>query len=200
VGEVGFHKDRGRHTTSTARLIPLKSGGFAIDSPGIREFGQGVPHPRGYGTNARVLGKYVRELGVLSLEEAVRKMTSLPARTFGFRDRGQIREGFWADLVMFDPARVADRATFEQPHQYSVGFDWVLVNGVVVIEDGQPTTARPGSAEICRAACPGVGARRAAGSLHRRQSGRGRPAAQDRQSFSCGRPPVAPAARGPVDA
>jgi len=113
---------------------------------GIPEFGSGVPHPRAYGTNARVLGQYVREAGVIRLEEAVRKMTSLPARTFGLRDRGLLREGFWADLVMFDPSRVADRATFENPHQYSVGFDYVIVNGVPVIEDGQPTAARPGRA------------------------------------------------------
>ncbi|MBI3665405.1 MAG: amidohydrolase family protein, partial [Acidobacteria bacterium] len=84
------------------------------------------------------------ELGVITLEEAVRKMTSLPARTFGFRDRGQVREGFWADLLIFDPARVADLATFEKPHQYSAGFDYVLVNGVTVIEEGRAGDARPG--------------------------------------------------------
>jgi N-acyl-D-amino-acid deacylase len=111
---------------------------------GIPEFGTGVPHPRAYGTNARVLGRYVREQRVITLEDAIRKMTSLPARTFGLRDRGLLREGFWADLVIFDPARVADQATFEKPHQYSLGFDYVLVNGVPVIDDGQPTSARPG--------------------------------------------------------
>ncbi|HSK31787.1 MAG TPA: D-aminoacylase, partial [Candidatus Limnocylindria bacterium] len=90
---------------------------IASDS-GVRQFGSGVPHPRGYGNNARVLGRYVRELKIVSLEDAIRKMTSLPAQTFNLRDRGQIREGFAADIVIFDPATVTDKATFEQPHQY----------------------------------------------------------------------------------
>jgi N-acyl-D-aspartate/D-glutamate deacylase len=111
---------------------------------GLPEMGTGVPHPRAYGTRSRVLGRYVRELGVLTLEDAVRKMTALPARTFGLRDRGLLREGFWADVVIFDPARVGDRATYQQPHQYSVGLDFVLVNGVPVVEDGRPTEALPG--------------------------------------------------------
>ncbi len=113
---------------------------------GIPEPGRGVPHPRSYGTNARVLARYVREKGVLTLEDAIRRMTALPARTFGLRDRGLLREGFWADLVIFDPARVADQATFDKPHQYSTGFDYVLVNGVPVIDDGRPADARPGRA------------------------------------------------------
>jgi len=125
------------------RIMRYPHATVASDA-GIPEFGSGVPHPRAYGTNARVLGKYVREMGVVTLEEAIRKMTSLPARTFGMRDRGLVREGFWADLVIFDPAKVTDQATFEKPHQYSAGFDYVLVNGVGVIEDGQPTAARPG--------------------------------------------------------
>lgn len=116
----------------------------ASDAVGIPEFGVGVPHPRSYGTNCRVLGKYVREDKVIPLEEAIRKMTSLPARTFGIRDRGLVREGFWADLVIFDPATVGDRATFEKPHQYSTGLDYVLVNGVPVVEEGRPTSVRPG--------------------------------------------------------
>jgi len=111
---------------------------------GIREFGVGMPHPRSYGTNARVLAEFVRERKILTLEDAIRKMTSLPARTFGFRDRGLIREGFAADLVLFDPVRVADKATFQQPHQYSEGFDFVLVNGSVAVEDGKLTEARGG--------------------------------------------------------
>ncbi|MGH9901673.1 MAG: N-acyl-D-amino-acid deacylase family protein [Pyrinomonadaceae bacterium] len=116
----------------------------ASDS-GVRRMGEGVPHPRGYGNNARVLGRYVRELGVLTLEDAVRKMTSLPAQTFGLRDRGLVREGFAADLVIFDPAAVADRATFDQPHQYPVGISHVFVNGEAVFADGQMTAARPGA-------------------------------------------------------
>ena len=89
---------------------------IASDS-GVRQFGEGVPHPRGYGNNVRVLGRYVRELKILTLEDAVRKMTSLPAQTFGLRDRGLIREGFAADFVIFDENQIADRATFENPHQ-----------------------------------------------------------------------------------
>lgn len=111
---------------------------------GLVPFGEGVPHPRIYGTNARVLGKYVRERGVLTLEDAIRKMTSLPARTFGFRDRGLVREGFAADLVLFDPAQVRDQADFAKPHQFSKGFDYVLVNGAVAVEDGKPNTVRNG--------------------------------------------------------
>ncbi|MGH9947476.1 MAG: N-acyl-D-amino-acid deacylase family protein, partial [Pyrinomonadaceae bacterium] len=93
---------------------------IAADS-GVREFGSGVPHPRGYGNNARVLGRYVRELKIITLEDAIRKMTSLPAQTFGLRDRGQIREGFAADIVIFDEKKIGDKATFEQPHQYAEG-------------------------------------------------------------------------------
>ena len=111
---------------------------------GIREFGRGMPHPRSYGTNARVLAFFVREKGWLTLEDAVRRMTSLPARTFGFRDRGLVREGMVADLVLFDPAKVQDKATYQKPHQYSEGFDFVLVNGVVMVEDGRLTDARGG--------------------------------------------------------
>jgi N-acyl-D-amino-acid deacylase len=127
------------------RIMRYPNTSVASDG-GIREFGVGVPHPRSYGTNARVLDEYVRERGVLTLEDAIRKMTSLPARTFGFRDRGQAREGFWADLVIFDPARVQDKATFQQPHQYAEGFDFVLVNGVLMVEDGKLTDARGGKA------------------------------------------------------
>ena len=104
----------------------------------------GVPHPRNFGTFPRVLGRYVRELKVIPLEEAIRKMTSLPASILGLADRGTIREGQWADLVMFDPATVADKATFEDPFQYPVGIDTVLVNGTVVLDEGTHTNARPG--------------------------------------------------------
>jgi N-acyl-D-amino-acid deacylase len=118
---------------------------FASDS-GVREFGKGVPHPRGYGNNARVLGRYVRETGLLGMEDAVRRMTSLPAATFRLKDRGQIREGAWADVVVFDPAAVTDRATFGEPHQYATGFRAVLVNGSVVVEEDRHTGAKPGQA------------------------------------------------------
>ncbi|HXG84198.1 MAG TPA: D-aminoacylase [Pyrinomonadaceae bacterium] len=113
---------------------------IASDSS-AREFGAGVPHPRGYGNNARVLGKYVRELKIISLEDAIRKMTSLPAQTFNLRNRGLIREGFAADLVIFDETKIADKATFENPHQYAEGFQTVIVNGEIVF-DGKAMTGK----------------------------------------------------------
>lgn len=111
---------------------------------GVAEFGRGAPHPRAYGTNARVLGRYVREKKILRLEEAIRKMTSLPAQRFGLRELGLLRAGMAADIVVFDAQRVKDRATFERPHAYSEGFHYVLVNGEVVIEEGKHTGARAG--------------------------------------------------------
>ena len=118
---------------------------IASDS-GVRRFGEGMPHPRGYGNNARVLAHYVRELKLLSVEDAVRKMTSLPAQSFNLRDRGLLREGFAADVVIFDEASINDRATFEQPHQYAVGVNSVFVNGEAVLANGEMTKARPGMA------------------------------------------------------
>ena len=111
---------------------------------GIVEIGRGMPHPRSYGTNARVFADFVRDRGILTVEDAVRRMTSLPARTFGFNNRGLVRPGMIADLVMFDPDRVQDMATFTDPHNYSEGFDYVIVNGVPVVAEGQITDARPG--------------------------------------------------------
>jgi len=113
---------------------------------GVIEPGAGNPHPRSYGTNARVLAEYVRARGVLTLEDAVRRMTSLPAHTFGLNDRGLLRPGMAADLVLFDPARVQDKSTYARPHQYSQGFDYVLVNGQLMVEEGKLTTARGGQA------------------------------------------------------
>jgi N-acyl-D-amino-acid deacylase len=118
---------------------------IASDS-GVRQVDESVPHPRGYGNNARVLGRYVRELKLISLEDAIRKMTSLPAQTFGFRDRGLIREGFAADLVIFDDNTILDQATFDKPHQFPVGISFVIVNGAPVFENNQMTAARPGVA------------------------------------------------------
>ena len=103
-------------------------------------------HPRAYGSFARVLGHYTRELGVLTLPDAVRRMTSLPASTFGLTDRGVLAAGYAADLVVLDPDRVADHATFAEPHQLSVGVRDVVVNGVVALRDGVPTRSRPGRA------------------------------------------------------
>jgi dihydroorotase/N-acyl-D-amino-acid deacylase len=110
----------------------------------IPVFGEGSPHPRSYGTFARVLGVYVRERRVLSLEEAVRKMTSFPAQRLSLGDRGLLRAGLKADVAVFDPASVRDRATFDRPHQYAEGFSLVIVNGQVVLESGAMTAVRPG--------------------------------------------------------
>jgi dihydroorotase/N-acyl-D-amino-acid deacylase len=107
-------------------------------------FGRAAPHPRSYGTFARVLSEYVRERGVLTLEEAVQKMSAFPAQRAGLADRGLIRPGMKADVAVFDPARVRDAATFERPHQYAEGFSYVLVNGQVVVDGGRVTDARPG--------------------------------------------------------
>ena len=116
---------------------------IASDS-GLNVKGQGVPHPRGYGNAVRALARYVRERKTVTLEEAIRKMTSLPADQFGFTDRGRLVVGHAADIVVFDSARVADRATYEQPHQYPEGIDVVLVNGVIVVQRDRHTNARPG--------------------------------------------------------
>lgn len=127
------------------RIMQYPFNMFASDAS-IRVFGAGVPHPRGYGTNARVLGKYVREEKVISLEEAIRRMTSLPAQKFQLNDRGLLREGYAADIVIFDEATVKDISTFEKPHAYSVGFQFVLVNGVLTVDNGTHTRARSGQA------------------------------------------------------
>ena len=120
---------------------------FGTDAGGIDpERAGGLAHPRAYGTFTRVLGRYVREQGVLSLEEAVRKMSSAVATRLHIRDRGLLKEGFYADVVVFDPETVSDRATYERPHQLSVGVHHVLVNGTAVVSDGAHTGAMPGRA------------------------------------------------------
>jgi N-acyl-D-amino-acid deacylase len=116
---------------------------FASDAS-VREWQAGVPHPRGYGNNARVLGRYVRDLKLIRLEEAIRRMTSLPATTFHIKNRGVLREGAWADVVVLDPAKVGDSATFETPHAYATGFRAVYVNGSQVVDHDTHTKARPG--------------------------------------------------------
>ena len=105
---------------------------------------RGKPHPRSYGTFPRILGKYVREENILTLQDAIRKMTSMPAQKLGLSERGLIREGFWADLVVFDPEVVADKATYKDPHQYPHGIEYVVVNGEIVIEKGEHTGNLPG--------------------------------------------------------
>jgi dihydroorotase/N-acyl-D-amino-acid deacylase len=124
--------------------VAVASDGSAMGIEPTSLRSSGVPHPRNYGTNARVLGRYVRETGVLTLEEAVRKMSSLPAQILGLKDRGQIREGFAADVVVFDPDRVIDTNTYENPKSYAAGVPYVLVNGVLVIDEGDHTGATPG--------------------------------------------------------
>jgi dihydroorotase/N-acyl-D-amino-acid deacylase len=107
---------------------------------------EGLTHPRAYGTYTRILGKYVRDEGVIPLEDAIRKMTSAVTTRLNIQDRGVLREGLYADIVVFDPATVADVATFEQPHQVSRGVRHVFVNGVAVLRDGAHTGAKPGRA------------------------------------------------------
>jgi N-acyl-D-amino-acid deacylase len=119
---------------------------MAASDAGIAVMGLSRPHPRAYGTNARVLGKYVREEKVMSLEEAIRRMTSLPANKFNFKERGILKEGFFADLVVFDENEVTDMATFENPHQFSKGFKFVFVNGAMTVENGVHNGTRKGIA------------------------------------------------------
>jgi N-acyl-D-aspartate/D-glutamate deacylase len=121
--------------------VMIGSDGSALAPGGAAA---GKPHPRSYGTFPRVLGEYAREERVLSLSQAVHKMTGLPARRLGLKDRGIIAVGRRADLVIFDPRRVGDRATYQEPHQYPSGIEHVLVNGSFVVKDGQHTGSLPG--------------------------------------------------------
>jgi N-acyl-D-aspartate/D-glutamate deacylase len=120
--------------------VDCDASGVAPDGP----FGKDYTHPRAYGTFPRILGLYVRDLKLMPLEFAVRKMTSLAAQRVGLTDRGLLRPGMVADITVFDPATVGDRATFEKPHQPSVGISFVFVNGRAVIRRGQLTAERPG--------------------------------------------------------
>jgi N-acyl-D-amino-acid deacylase len=124
---------------------------IASDGSAINLEADGLPHPRSYSTNPRVLGYYVRDQKVLTLEDAIRKMSSLPAQILGLHDRGQIREGFAADLVVFDPATVRETNSFERPKSYPIGIPYTIVNGTVVIDGGKHTGARPGRALMGRA-------------------------------------------------
>ena len=117
----------------------------ASDGSAINLDAAGLPHPRNYATVPRVLGHYVRDEGVLPLEDAVRKMTSLPAQILGIADRGQIRPGFVADLAIFDPDEIAETNSFEAPKSYPLGIPFVVVNGTLVIDGGEHTGARPGT-------------------------------------------------------
>ena len=127
------------------RIMKHPMVGVASDSS-VVALGEGVPHPRGYGNNPRVLGEYVRVRKVMTLEEAVRKMTSLPADQFRLVDRGRIVKGNFADIVVFDRATVSDAATFDKPHAYPRGIPFVFVNGALVVKNGEHTGAKPGKA------------------------------------------------------
>ncbi len=123
-------------------LVGVGTDGSALAPYG--RLGLGKPHPRHYGTFPRVLGKYVRQDKVLSLEAMIKKMTFLPARKFGLDKRGVISVGSWADLVLFDPDTVADAATWTDPHRYPAGIPYVVVNGRLVIDQGTHTGDLPG--------------------------------------------------------
>ena len=147
-GRIGamFHM-MSEDDVKTAMQFPWVSVG--TDSSAIKpegELGAGQPHPRSYGTFPRILGHYVRDERVLPLPEAIRKMTSLAATQMKIANRGTIKEGYFADLVVFDPKTVADKATYDMPHQYPVGIDTVVVNGVVTVDDGKHTGAHAGRA------------------------------------------------------
>lgn len=137
-----FH---GMSDDDVKRIMRYPFNMFASDAS-IRVFNAGVPHPRGYGTNARVLGKYVRDEKVISLEEAIRRMTSLPAQKFQLTNRGLLREGFAADIVVFNEREVKDISTFQKPHAYSRGFHYVIVNGAVTVANEIHTGTRAGRA------------------------------------------------------
>ncbi len=129
--------------------LALKQSWVSVDNDSEGTSPEGLlgeqhPHPRAYGTFPRILRKYVREEHLFTLEEAIRKFTSLPAQRMRFAERGVLKQGLWADLVVFDPDQVKDLATFENPNQLAVGMRYVLVNGVAVIADGKATNALPG--------------------------------------------------------
>ncbi|MBA7592436.1 N-acyl-D-aspartate deacylase [subsurface metagenome] len=109
------------------------------DSWVIAPSGGGKPHPRGYGSFPRVLGKYVREEKTLTLEEAIKKMTSMSAKKIGLKDRGALQEGYWADIAIFNKNEIKDKATFENPHQYPEGIYYVIVNGGLAVNNGEIT-------------------------------------------------------------
>jgi N-acyl-D-aspartate/D-glutamate deacylase len=130
------------HRISGTPWVLVGSDGNSLATSGVTS--QGLPHPRFYGTFVRVVGPFVRELGLLSLPQAVHKMTGGSAAALGLPDRGILREGYCADVTVFDPGAVADRATYDSPHQYAAGISTVVVNGQVVIDGGDHTGALPG--------------------------------------------------------
>jgi N-acyl-D-amino-acid deacylase len=143
VGMIGHGMDEDNVVELLAHPMGLVCSDGGAHAP-YGPLSQSSPHPRGYGTFPRLLGRYVREKGVLTLEAAVHKVTGRAARRLGLQDRGTIRQGAFADLVAFDPREAADRATFEDPHQYPVGIPLVVVNGVITLRDGAHTGDRGG--------------------------------------------------------
>ena len=138
----GVHHTMSEDDVKFVMQVPWVS--IASDGSALNLTVPGKPHPRSFGTNVRVLGKYVRTDKVLTLEDAVRKMTSLPAQILRLKDRGMLKEGYWADVVVFDPDTVSDPATYQNPQQYAKGVPFVFVNGAAVIDGGNHTGARSG--------------------------------------------------------
>jgi N-acyl-D-amino-acid deacylase len=143
VPTVFFHHTEADMTFALKQpFVSIGSDGSAISIGG--KFSGTNPHPRWYGTFPRVLGRYVREQHLISLSEAVKKMTSMYADKAILRDRGLLKPGYWADITIFDPDKVSDLATYEKPHQYPIGIPYVIVNGEVVLDNGNSTGALPG--------------------------------------------------------
>lgn len=138
------HTEEDMNLALSQSWCSIGSDGSALAIDGALR--RGNPHPRSFGTFPRVLGVYVRERGLLRLEDAVRKMTSLSAAKIGLRDRGFLRTGAFADITIFDENKVADRSTYAEPFQYGEGIEYVMVNGKVVVEKGNHTGAMPGRA------------------------------------------------------
>lgn len=139
-GQMIYHK----MSEEDVEIILKYPNTMIASDGGVEVFGFGVTHPRSYGTNARVLGRYVRERKTLTLEDAIRRMTSLPAQRFRIDNRGLLRVGYAADILIFDEKTVSDRATYERPHAYSVGFEWIIVNGKMTVENGTHNETRAG--------------------------------------------------------
>jgi N-acyl-D-amino-acid deacylase len=143
VGSIYFLMSEDEvHRKVALPFMSFGSDGTAVSAEGV--FLKSNLHPRGYGNFARVLARYVRDEKVITLEDAVRRMTAHPAAVLGLRDRGRLETGFHADVVVFDPAAIQDHASYVQPHQYATGVSHVIVNGVEALRDGEPTDARPG--------------------------------------------------------
>ena len=134
--------DKDVHAISSTPWVTVGSDANSLATSGVTS--QGKPHPRSYGTHARLLGPFVRDLRLLTLSATVHKTTGAAAAALGLTDRGVLREGAWADVVVFDPDRIADRATYDEPHRYAVGVSSVVVNGEVVVDAGDHTGALPG--------------------------------------------------------